>query len=94
LTIDQVAPDHSTVSRFRKALTDAKVYDTLFKLINLQLELHQIIVVKGVIVDASIVDTPLKPKERTIHKRTQDREETEQVEVKKEYAARADKAAF
>jgi len=93
LNIDQVASDHSTVSRFRKALTAAKAYNTLFKLINSQLESHQIIVVKGEIVDASVLDIPLKPKGKTIHKVTQDREETEEVEVKKEYSASVDKEA-
>lgn len=93
LNIDQIAPDHSTVSRFRKALTDAKAYSTLFKLINSQLEAHQIIVIKGAIVDASVIDTPLKPKGKTIHKVTQDREDVQEVEVKKEYADSVDKEA-
>lgn len=93
LNIDQVAPDHSTVSRFRTTMTDAKAYTTLFKLINIQLESHQIIVVKGAIVDASVVDTPLKPKGKTIHKVTQDREDLQEVEVKKEYAKSVDKEA-
>jgi IS5 family transposase len=64
LNIDQVAPDHSTVSRFRKTMTDEGAYDNLFKLINKQLELHQIIVKKGANVDTSLIDSPLKPKEK------------------------------
>jgi len=93
LNIDQVAPDHSTVSRFRKAMTDAKAYDTLFKLINSQLEFHQIIVIKGAIIDASVVDTPLKPKGKTTHKITQDREDLQEIAIKKEYADSVDKEA-
>jgi len=31
LTIDSTAPDHSTLSRFRTALTKAKAYEPLFK---------------------------------------------------------------
>ncbi len=62
LTLDQVSPDHSTLSRFRTKMTQKNVYETLLKEINKQLENHQIIVKTGAIVDASIVDTPLKPK--------------------------------
>ena len=90
LNIDQVAPDHSTVSRFRTAMTDAGAYENLFKEINTQLESHQIIVKKGLIVDASVIDTPLRPKGKTTHKVTQDRSE-EEVSVKKEYADSVDK---
>ena len=93
LNIDQVAPDHSTVSRFRTAITLLGAYDHLFKLINEQLELHQIIVKKGAIVDASVIDTPLKPKGKTIHKVTQDREDLKEIEVKKAYADSVDKEA-
>ncbi|MEW7277001.1 transposase [Aquimarina sp. 2201CG1-2-11] len=31
LNIDQIAPDHSTLSRFRTALTKANAYESLFK---------------------------------------------------------------
>ena len=75
LNIDQVAPDHSTVSRFRTAMTNAGAYEKLFKEINSQLEKHQIIVLTGIIVDASVIDTPLRPKGKTAHKVTQDRSE-------------------
>jgi IS5 family transposase len=90
LNIDQVAPDHSTLSRFRTAMTDAGAYEKLFKEINIQLESHQIIVKKGLIVDASVIDTPLRPKGKTTHKVTQDRSD-EDVSVKKEYADSVDK---
>ena len=43
LNIDQVAPDHSTLSRFRTIMTKAKAYEPLFKAINQQLESHNII---------------------------------------------------
>lgn len=93
LTIDQVAPDHSTLSRFRTAMTQSKVYDELFKEINNQLETHKIIVKTGVIVDASVVDTPLKPKGKTTQAVTQDREDEKEVVSTKEYAASVDKEA-
>jgi len=90
MTIEQVAPDHSTLSRFRTALTKTKTFEKLFSSINTQLEAHNIIVKKGIIVDASIVDTPLRPKGKTNHKVTEDRSEQE-VEIKKVYADSVDK---
>jgi transposase, IS5 family len=65
LTLEQPAPDHSTLSRFRAHLTKAKVYEKLFKELNKQLEKHKIIVKTGAIVDASVIDTPLKTKRKS-----------------------------
>lgn len=93
LTLDQVSPDHSTLSRFRTALTQSKVYDELFKEINHQLEMHEIIVKTGMIVDASVVDTPLKPKGKTTQAVTQDRGDEKEISCTKEYAAGVDKEA-
>src|SRR5690606_16776030 len=62
LTLEQISPDHSTLSRFRTIMTKANAYEKLFKQMNKQLEKHKIIVKTGVIVDASVIDTPLKPK--------------------------------
>ena len=92
MTIEQVAPDHSTLSRFRTALTKSKTFDKLFAAINNQLEQHNIIVKTGLIIDASVVDTPLRPKGKTTHKVTEDRSD-ETVEVKKDYADSVDKDA-
>ncbi|HEY9219940.1 MAG TPA: IS5 family transposase [Lutibacter sp.] len=93
LTLEQIAPDHSTVSRFRTSMTKAGAYEKLFKEINSQLEQHKIIVKTGVIVDASVIETPLKPKGKTTHKVTQDREDELENEVTKEYAQSVDKDA-
>lgn len=90
LNIDQAAPDHSTLSRFRTALTKAAVFELLFKEINNQLEANKIIVKKGVIVDASVIDTPLRPKGKTNQKVTEDREDEQEVKVEKEYASNVD----
>ena len=88
--IDEVAPDHSTLSRFRSALTKTKTFEKLFSSINAQLEAHNIIVKTGIIVDASVIDTPLRPKGKTNHKATEDRTE-EEIVVTKEYADSVDK---
>jgi IS5 family transposase len=90
MTIEQVAPDHSTLSRFRTALTKTKTFEKLFASINKQLETHNIIVKTGLIIDASVIDTPLRPKGKTNFKVTEDRC-TDQVEVHKEYADSVDK---
>ena len=89
MNIDEIAPDHSTLSRFRTALTKTKTFEKLFSIINEQLEAHNIIVKKGIIVDASVIDTPLRPKGKTNHKVTEDRTE-EEVRVKKQYADSVD----
>jgi IS5 family transposase len=75
LTIEQSAPDHSTLSRFRTALTKAGAFEELFKAINSQLEEKGIIVKKGAIVDASVVNTPYRPKGKPARKVMKDREE-------------------
>ncbi len=93
LHIDQIAPDHSTLSRFRTLMTKAKAYEPLFQEINKQLEAHKIIVKTGIIVDASVIDTPLKPKGKTNYKVTQDRKDMQEIEVNKDYAASVDKDA-
>ena len=90
MTIEQVAPDHSTLSRFRTALTKTKTFEKLFASINKQLETHNIIVKTGLIIDASVIETPLRPKGKTNFKVTEDRCE-DQVEVHKEYADSVDK---
>ena len=62
MSIDQVSPDHSTISRFRSLMTKKGAYEELFRSINKQLESNGIIVKTGALIDASIIDTPLKPK--------------------------------
>lgn len=93
LNIDNVAPDHSTLSRFRSAMTKAGAFEPLFKEVNRQLESNNIIVKTGAIVDASVIDTPLKPKGKTTHKVTEDRVDEQEVTVKKDYADSIDKDA-
>ena len=77
LPLDKSAPDNSTLSRFRSELTQKKVYEKLFRAMNKQLEKHQIIVKKGILVDASITDSPLKPKGKANYEIVTDREQEE-----------------
>lgn len=95
LTLEQQAPDHSTLSRFRTAMTKANAYEKLLKQFNKQLEKHKILVKTGVIVDASVVDSPLKPKGNIPHEIPQDREEEKESsqEIIKSYPRSVDKDA-
>lgn len=77
LTLEQTSPDHSTLSRFRSRMTEKNGYEKLLKEFNRQLESHQIIVKTGVIVDASVIDTPLKPKGKSSYEVAEDRKEEE-----------------
>lgn len=77
LPVDMPSPDHSTISRFRSLVSKNKVNDRLLTEINRQLEIHNIIVKTGVIVDASIVETSLKPKTKAGYEIVEDRSETE-----------------
>ena len=77
LCIDAVAPDHSTISRFRSLMTKNGAYEVMFKHINSQLEEQAIIIKQGALVDASIIDTPLKPKGKPTYRVAKDREEEE-----------------
>jgi len=79
ISLDNPVPDHSVISRFRIELTQKGVYEKLFKAMNKQLKKHKIIVKTGVIEDASIIDTPLKPKGKTTYEIQVDRSEQERI---------------
>lgn len=92
LNLEQIAPDHSTLSRFRTAMTNAGAYEKLLKEINRQLEKHKIIVKTGAIVDASVIDTPLKPKGKVVYEVSPGSEEVK-VKVNKVYPESVDQEA-
>lgn len=78
LQIEDDVPDHSVISRFRSELTEKKAFDRMLKKINNQLEKKKIMVKKGsALVDASITDTPRKPKGKTTYEIAVDRKEDE-----------------
>lgn len=55
LSMEAVSPDHSTISRFRTALTESGLMDKLLKAFNKQLSAHHISIKEGVLIDASIL---------------------------------------
>ncbi len=76
LQLEDDVPDHSTLSRFRSELTSKKAYDRLLKKINNQLKKRGIMIKEGKAkVDASLTDTPLKPKGKKQYELASDREE-------------------
>jgi IS5 family transposase len=78
LQIEDEVPDHSTLSRFRKELTEKKSFDRMLKKINKQLEDKKIKISKGKgIVDASITESPWQPKGKTTYQIAEDRKEDE-----------------
>ncbi len=74
-------------------MTRANAYERLFKEINGQLERHSIIIKKGAIVEASVIETPLKPKGKVNDKVTEESGEQKEACVKKEDKASVDKQA-
>ena len=75
LQLEDSVPDNSVISRFRTCLTKAGAYEGLLDHINNQLASKGVIVKKGTIVDASVTQSPRKPKGKTTYVITQDREE-------------------
>jgi IS5 family transposase len=85
MTIEQVAKGHSNLSRFKTALTKTKTFEKLLASIKKQLETSKIIIKTGLIIDASIIGTSLRPKGKTNFKVNEDRCE-DHVVVHKGYA--------
>jgi IS5 family transposase len=79
LRLEDSIPDHSVISRFRTAMSAKNAYDKLFQLINQQLEAHNVLVRTGAIVDATITDSPRKPKGVKVIEVVEDRAETNEA---------------
>lgn len=75
LSLEDDVPDHSVLSRFRTRLTAADAWDGLLARVNEQIQVHDITVRKGCHVDASITQSPRKPKTKPAYEVVSDREE-------------------
>ena len=62
LGMDDTVPDSTTLCRFRNALVKSDVYDRLLSEVNRQLSSRHVMVTTGVIVDASVTDSPRRPR--------------------------------
>lgn len=84
LHLEDDVPDHSTLSRFRSELIAKKAYDRLLRKLNNQLKQKGIMVKEGKAkVDASLTDTPLRPKGKKQYELASDREEDDRSEQDK-----------
>jgi transposase, IS5 family len=80
LRLEDDVPDNTVLSRFRTALTKQGAYEALLQNINEQLEAKGILLKKGAIIDASITDSPRKPRGKKQYEIVEDRKEaTEEV---------------
>jgi IS5 family transposase len=62
LSVAERAPDHSVFSRFRDELIQHKIHEQLFSELNRQLEDRGLIIKKGTLVDATVIEAaPKKP---------------------------------
>lgn len=70
LAADQQPPSHDTISRFRRKLAEAKLWEALLETINAQLKAHHLIIAEGQvsIMDATIVEA------HQVQGKTQDKE--------------------
>ncbi|MDP2693177.1 MAG: IS5 family transposase [bacterium] len=76
LQLEDSVPDHSTLSRFRSELVTKKVYDRLLRKMNQQLKKKGIMLKEGKAqVDASLTDSPWKPKGKKEYEIAKDRDE-------------------
>ncbi len=75
LSLEDDAPDHSVLSRFRTRLTAVQAWDDLLAQINQQVHALNVTVTTGCHIDASITHSPRKPKTKPSYEVVRDREE-------------------
>ena len=67
LALDEASPDHSTISRFRTALTAKGLSEAVFAAVTRQIDAKGLILRQGTIIDATLVEAavkrPKKPKQ-------------------------------
>lgn len=61
LSLEAACPDHTTLCRFRNRLADAGLSEKVFGEFARQLEARGLLLKRGTMVDASLVETPYRP---------------------------------
>jgi len=61
LSLEAPSPDHTTLCRFRNRLVEAGLADKLFAEFEHQLDKRGLILKRGTMIDASLVETPFRP---------------------------------
>ena len=75
LSSEDSVPDHSVISRFRKELSEKNALKKVLGELNRQLTKHKIIIKTGVLVDASVTQSPYTPSQPTTIEIATDRDE-------------------
>lgn len=81
LQLEDEVPDHCVISRFRSELTKQEAFEAIFEKVNAQLQGKGLIVKTGAIVDATVTDSPRKPKGKTTYAIADDRKEQERAQT-------------
>lgn len=61
LSLEAASPDHTTLCRFRNRLVEAGLSEKLFAEFERQLDQRGLILKRGTMIDASLVETPFRP---------------------------------
>src|SRR6201996_1765715 len=61
LSLEAASPDHTTLCRFRNRLVEAGLSAKLFSEFERQLDKRGLILKRGTMIDASLVETPFRP---------------------------------
>ena len=61
LSLEDASPDHTTLCRFRNRLVEAGLAEKLFAEFEQQLERHGLLLKRGTMIDATLVETPFRP---------------------------------
>lgn len=61
LSLEEEVPDHSTLSRFRKQMVKRGLSAQVFAEVNRQLERRGLMIKRGTLIDASLVEASVKP---------------------------------
>lgn len=79
ISMDEKVPDSTVLCRFRGCLAKANAFENLLTMINQRLIDGKVMLVKGVIVDASLTDTLRKPRGKKEYEVAEDRKEDENI---------------
>jgi IS5 family transposase len=61
LSLEDASPDHTTLCRFRNRLIEAALAEKLFAEFERQMERHGLLLKRGTMIDATLVETPFRP---------------------------------
>ena len=93
LSVEDDVPDHSTICRFRCRLQELGLYEKVFNAVNLQLRDKGFLLNKGVIMDATIIESRERSN-KSKKKSSSESLKTESCEVKASWVVKRKKSYF